>query len=178
MQLRRVTLKRLSAILAVLLGTLLSYAACKAAASRAGINSHVDKVLILKSQHRLELLSHGQVIRAYQVALGRVPGGKVEAGDHKTPVGLYRVDLKLSKSRFYKALHISYPNATDSAKARKLGVSPGGAIEIHGLPWYFAWLGRAQHVVDWTDGCIAVSDSQMDEIWTLVPVGTPVEIRR
>jgi murein L,D-transpeptidase YafK len=161
---------------ALLLG-LLALGGCGKPVSRSQGNLPVDRILVLKREHRLELLSRGDLIKAYQVALGRADGAKVMAGDHKTPQGLYEVDSKLLHSRFHKALHISYPNASDIVRARHLGVNPGGAIEIHGLPWYFAWVGGAQHLVDWTDGCIAVSNSQIDEIWKLVPTGTPVEIR-
>jgi murein L,D-transpeptidase YafK len=138
----------------------------------------IDSILILKGNHTLELLSDGKVIRSYRVALGR--GGlapKEREGDERTPEGHYVIDSRNSASRFYKALHISYPDAGDRERAAKLGASPGGAIMIHGLPDGLAWLGRAHRLYDWTSGCVAVTDSQMDEIWRAVPVGTPVEIR-
>jgi murein L,D-transpeptidase YafK len=125
----------------------------------------------------MELLSHGQVIRTYKVALGDPHGNKVQAGDKKTPEGLYTVDGKNPHSRFHRALHLSYPNAADRERARKLGVSPGGDIEIHGLPAQYAWLGAAHRAVDWTTGCIAVTNPEIDEIWGTVAVGTTVEIR-
>jgi murein L,D-transpeptidase YafK len=136
-----------------------------------------DRVLILKSAHTMELLSHGQVLHTYKVALGDPHGPKMHAGDKKTPEGVYSVDAKNPNSLFHRALHLSYPNATDRAHARKLGISPGGDIEIHGLPKQYAWLGRTQSATDWTTGCIAVSNPEIDEIWDEVPVGTPVEIR-
>lgn len=138
----------------------------------------VDRVLVLKSQHRLLLLNGQTVIKAYAVAIGR--GGtspKQQQGDHKTPEGLYRIDRRKLDSRFHRALHISYPNDADRERARKLGVSPGSDIMIHGITNGLGWLGSIHRIVDWTDGCIAVTDGEIEEIWTLVPDGTPVEIR-
>jgi murein L,D-transpeptidase YafK len=137
-----------------------------------------DSILILKKDHILELLAGGKVIRTYQVALGR--GGLVpkdREGDGRTPEGHYIIDSRNASSHYHKALHISYPNTEDRARAEKLGVPPGGAIMIHGLPNGLGWLGSAQKAYDWTLGCVAVTDDQIDEIWKMVPVGTPVEIR-
>lgn len=137
----------------------------------------VDSILILKKDHVMELLAGGKVIRTYKVALGR--GGlepKEREGDARTPEGHYTIDSRNSASRFYKALHISYPDAEDRKRAAKLGVLPGGAIMIHGLPNGMAWLGSVHRTYDWTAGCVAVTDTEMDEIWNLVPVGTRVEI--
>jgi murein L,D-transpeptidase YafK len=137
-----------------------------------------DSILILKKDHVMELLAGGKVIRTYKVALGR--GGlapKEREGDGRTPEGHYIIDSRNAASHYHKALHVSYPNAEDHARAAKLGVSPGGAIMIHGLPTGMGWLGAAHRLYDWTLGCIAVDDEEIDEIWNLVPVGTPVEIR-
>lgn len=137
-----------------------------------------DSILILKKEHLLQLMSGGKVIRTYKVALGR--GGlepKKREGDERTPEGRYTIDARNPASHFYKALHISYPNADDRERAAKLGVPPGGAIMIHGLPNGMGWLGAAHRLYDWTSGCIAVTDAEMDEIWRMVPTGTPVEIR-
>jgi murein L,D-transpeptidase YafK len=90
---------------------------------------------------------------------------------------MYAVDFKVPKSRFHLALHISYPNAADRARARKMGVDPGDSIEIHGLGDKYGWIGAAHRQLDWTDGCIAVTNEEINEIWPLVAVGTPVEIR-
>jgi murein L,D-transpeptidase YafK len=137
-----------------------------------------DRILIVKSTRTLTLLSHNRVLKTYEVALGGDPvGPKARAGDKKTPEGLYVIDAKNEASRFHKALHISYPNAADRERARKLGVSPGGDVEIHGLEAKYAWLGSMHRQVNWTAGCIAVTDAEIDEIWRLVPVGTLVEIR-
>jgi len=137
-----------------------------------------DSILILKKDHVLKLLSGGKVIRTYKVALGR--GGlapKEREGDARTPEGHYIIDSRNAASHYHKALHISYPNADDRVRAAKLGVSPGGAIMIHGLPNGMGWIGAAHRLYDWTLGCVAVTDEEIDEIWYLVPVGTPVAIR-
>ncbi len=137
-----------------------------------------DGILILKQQHILELLCHGKVLKSYQVALGRGgKGPKEREGDGRTPEGDYVVDKKVSTSRFHLALHISYPNSQDRERAAKLGVPPGGDIEIHGLRNGLGWLGSLHRLVDWTNGCIAVTKPEIEEIWKLVPLNTPVEIR-
>ncbi len=137
-----------------------------------------DKILILKSEHLLILQQHGRVLKTYHIALGRGDlSPKHQQGDHRTPEGSYFVTLKRDPSRFYRALKISYPSKSDLEEAKKWGVEPGSNIEIHGLPQWLGWLGPVQHWIDWTDGCITVSNSEIDEIWPLVKVGTPVEIR-
>jgi murein L,D-transpeptidase YafK len=139
-----------------------------------------SKVLILKTDHELQLLDTGNnVMRTYSIAIGR--GGvepKQRQGDHKTPEGLYVIDRHNRDSRFHRALHVSYPSKADEERARKLGVDPGGDIMIHGIQNGLGWLGPLHRAVDWTDGCIAVTDAEMDEIYSAVPDGTPVEIRR
>lgn len=137
-----------------------------------------DSILILKKEHLLELLSGGKVFRTYRVALGS--GGlapKQKEGDGRTPEGHYIIDSRNEHSHYYKALHLSYPDAQDNKRAAAAGVSPGGAIMIHGLPNGMGTIGSAHRLYDWTAGCIAVTDSEIDEIWKLVPAGTPVEIR-
>ncbi len=137
-----------------------------------------DSILILKKDHVLELLKGGKVIRTYKVALGR--GGlapKEREGDGRTPEGHYIIDSRNAESHYHKALHVSYPNEEDRRRAAKLGVAPGGAIMIHGLPNGLGWLGAAHRLYDWTLGCIAVTDEEIDEIWEMAPIGTPVEIR-
>lgn len=137
----------------------------------------VDRIVIVKSAHTMTLMREGRKIKTYKVALGDSKGPKVQQGDKKTPEGTYFVDGKNPNSLFHRALHLSYPNAADRERARKLGVSPGGDIEIHGLPRQYAWLGAAHRSVDWTTGCIAVTNAEIDEIWDEVGVGTAVEIR-
>lgn len=137
-----------------------------------------DRVVVLKEARILELVSKGTVLKTYKVALGRGPvGPKVRQGDHKTPEGTYILDHRNASSRFYRSIHISYPNPQDRTEAAKLGVNPGGDVMIHGLPNGFGWLGSLHRMMDWTDGCIAVTDEEMDEIWRAVPDGTAVEIR-
>ena len=117
--------------------------------------ARADRIVIDKSAHMMTLMNHGRVIGTYKVALGDPKGPKVQRGDKKTPEGLYVVDGKNPNSLFHRALHLSYPNAADREQARKLGVNPGGDIEIHGLPAQYAWMGAAHRAVDWTTGCIA-----------------------
>ncbi len=135
-------------------------------------------MLVEKSARTLTLLHQGTAFKTYKVALGAQPvGAKDRQGDHKTPEGKYFVDAKKKPSQFYLALHFSYPSAADRQRARKLGVSPGGDVEIHGLGKTFGCVGSAHRLRDWTDGCIAVTNEEIDEIFRLVPIGTPVEIR-
>ena len=104
-------------------------------------------------------------------------GAKQRQGDHKTPEGEYIIDAKNEHSRFLMALHLSYPNAADRARAHNLGVSAGGDVEIHGLGKQYAWIGSRHRLVDWTDGCIAVTNEEIQEIFKIVPVGARVEIK-
>lgn len=137
-----------------------------------------DRIVIVKSSRTMTLLNAGKVLKTYKVALGGSPtGGKERQGDEKTPEGEYKIDSRNSHSQFHLALHVSYPNAADRERARRLGVDPGGDIMIHGLPQAWAWLGAAHRQRDWTLGCIAVTNQEIEEIWQLVPVGTAVEIR-
>jgi murein L,D-transpeptidase YafK len=138
----------------------------------------VDRIIVYKNKRILILFYEGRPIRFYRVALGRHPvGPKKQEGDMRTPEGEYIIDFKNPNSIYYKALHISYPNEEDVRRAKKLNVSPGGGIEIHGLKQEVALMGPTHSFYDWTRGCIALSDEEMDEIWKLVPVGTPIEIR-
>jgi murein L,D-transpeptidase YafK len=138
----------------------------------------VDRIVIVKSARELTLMAGGKALKTYKVALGTQPiGAKERQGDHKTPEGNYVIDAKIEESQFHRALHISYPSAADREHARKLGASPGGDVEIHGLGAKYGWVGARHRLVDWTDGCVAVTNEEIDEIYPLVPVGTPVEIR-
>ena len=126
---------------------------------------HADRVVVLKKERTLELFSQGKVIKTYKIALGGEPvGPKTKQGDHKTPEGIYILDSRNAHSQFYKSIHISYPNEQDRALARKNGVSPGGDIFVHGLPNGFGAIGAAHRLKDWTDGCIAVTNEEIDEI--------------
>jgi len=138
----------------------------------------VDRVVVVKSERRLVLMNGEDVMRVYRVALGRYPTGpKIRKGDARTPEGRYILDYKLPKSDFYKAIAISYPNPRDLARADALGVEPGGQIMIHGLPNEMTASQVGHPAIDWTQGCIAVTNSEMDEIWRMVEPGTPIEIR-
>ncbi len=138
----------------------------------------VSKILIEKSERRLTLLSKDKVLKTYKIALGGNPNGpKERQGDNKTPEGTYKIDSRNRDSRYHLSLHISYPNERDVKRARDLGVSPGGNIMIHGLKNGFSWVGDLHTEVDWTEGCIAVTDEEIEEIANLVPNGTTVEIK-
>jgi murein L,D-transpeptidase YafK len=165
-------------IVLVAAGLAVCFFAWPRAAQEPTSTQKADSILILKKDHVMELLADGKVIRTYKVALGR--GGlasKEREGDGRTPEGHYLIDARNEASSYHRALHISYPNAEDRQHAAKLGVSPGGDIMIHGLPNGMGWLGASHRLYDWTLGCIAVTDPEIDEIWKMVPVGTPVEIR-
>src|SRR5689334_8954359 len=138
----------------------------------------VDRVLVEKSKRMMTLFGGDAVVKTYQVALGGDPiGPKQREGDHKTPEGFYTIDSRNAHSKFHLALHVSYPSEADRKRARKLGVSPGGAIMIHGLPDAFASLGALHRKTDWTNGCIAVTNEEIEEIWRLIKIDTPIEIR-
>lgn len=139
---------------------------------------HADRIIVHKAARKMELMHAGQVLKTYKIALGRNPlGPKKQQGDHRTPEGIYVIDRRNAHSKFHRALHISYPNAGDREQARRLGVAPGGDVFIHGLPNGYGFVGAAHRARDWTDGCIAVTDQEIEEIWNLVDNGTPVEIR-
>ena len=136
-----------------------------------------DRIVVRKSARVLELYSGARRLRAYPIALGTEPrGAKQEEGDGKTPEGRYVVDFRKADSSFHRALHVSYPAPRDVAAARARGVSAGGLIMIHGLPNGKGYLGRLHLLHDWTLGCIAVTDPEIEEIWRVVPDGTPIEI--
>lgn len=137
-----------------------------------------DKVVVLKSGRALMLMRGTQVLKTYRVSLGSHPvGAKTRQGDGKTPEGNYVLDRRNPQSKFHLALHISYPDAADIARAQELGVPPGGDIMIHGLPNGLGWVGGLHKHWDWTDGCVAVTNPEIEEIWRAVPDGTPIEIK-
>lgn len=136
-----------------------------------------ESVLVVKSKRELHLIHDGEPFRTYKVALGAQPTGhKERQGDNRTPEGQYVLDRRNPGSRFYKSIHVSYPNADDRASARVRGVDPGGLIMIHGLAPEIRDLGPDHRLWDWTKGCIAVTNREMDEIWAFVDMGTPIEI--
>jgi tetratricopeptide (TPR) repeat protein len=137
-----------------------------------------DKIVIEKKARRLMLISKDEVLKTYKIALGGNPiGAKERQGDNKTPEGTYVIDSRNKDSHYHLSLHVSYPNERDKKRAKELGVSPGGNIMIHGIKNGFSWVGDAHTEVDWTKGCIAVTDEEIEEIDKLSPNGTIVEIR-
>jgi murein L,D-transpeptidase YafK len=137
-----------------------------------------EMVLVKKSEGKLFLISNGKPFREFRVALGPKPRGpKLAYGDERTPEGEYTLDRKNENSAFYKSIHISYPNEFDRERAEKIGADPGGAIMIHGQPKQTQWPEELAQRFNWTNGCIAVTDGQMDEIWASVDVGTPIRIQ-
>jgi murein L,D-transpeptidase YafK len=123
----------------------------------------------------MDLFRRGALLKSYVVSLGSNPvGPKWREGDGKTPEGEYRIDSRKADSSFHRALHISYPDAKDVAAAQARGVDPGGQVMIHGTKNGLSSRGRAQLPEDWTDGCVAVNDQEIDEIWRMVPDGTRI----
>ncbi len=137
-----------------------------------------DYVIVKKSERKLYLYRGDEILKTYRIALGKQPDGhKTREGDSRTPEGHYTLDWRNPNSKFYRSIHVSYPSKSDYRHARELGDSPGGAIMIHGQP--SNWVDRTKLLFnedDWTEGCIAVQDHEMDEIWEAVDDGTPIEI--
>ncbi len=139
--------------------------------------NEIDLVVVNKSKAQLYLKSHGKIIKQYPVVFGDTPKGhKQQEGDEKTPEGRYILDYKKENSIAYKSIHISYPNTADKKRAQLQGVDAGGAIMIHGQLNGLGWLSFIAQHFNWTNGCIAVTNTQMEEIWQLVKKGTPIEI--
>ncbi len=136
-----------------------------------------DEVLVIKHERKLYLRRQGETLKWFWVALGKNPvGQKSQIGDGRTPEGIYRIEGRDANSDFYRALWLSYPNGADRERAQQLGVNPGGGIMIHAVPKGYEPTGPGERMIDWTDGCIAVTNADMDEIWDRVPDGTRVEI--
>jgi murein L,D-transpeptidase YafK len=137
-----------------------------------------DSVLVVKSERKLYLLKAGRVLREFDVSLGLVPSGhKQREGDFRTPEGKYYLEARNPDSDYFLSIKVSYPNAADRDRARALGVDPGGQIMIHGLPNTPRYEAARYRGWDWTDGCIAVSNSDMVDIWLMTRESTPIEIR-
>jgi len=150
---------------------------CTQTQSEKPLEGKIDRIRVIKHDRVLILFKKNKPVRTYRIALGRNPVGKKRReGDGKTPEGKYVIDWKNPKSKYHLSLHISYPNKVDKAYAQKHGFSPGGDIFIHGLPNGRGAIGKLHRLYDWTDGCIAVTNEEVEELWKVVPVGTPIEI--
>jgi murein L,D-transpeptidase YafK len=137
-----------------------------------------DSIVVEKQRHIMTLYNEGFPVRTYQIALGKDPvGDKVRIGDGRTPEGVFHIDFRNPQSKYHKALHISYPDAAHIQRANAMGYAAGGDIMIHGLPPAYADLGAAHREFDWTNGCIAVTDQEIEEIWRAVPNGAAIQIK-
>ncbi len=138
----------------------------------------IDRILVEKSARRLSVFTGGKKLKSYRVALGRNPAGaKQEEGDMKTPEGLYTIDSRNPQSDYHLALHVSYPSDEDTARATERGVNAGFDIMIHGIRNGGGWIGAFHRMHDWTAGCVALTDEEIEELWRVTPDGTPIEIR-
>jgi len=152
--------------------------ACSTSQTTQYPSQYADRVIVEKGKRTMTLMQGGKVLKTFNVALGQNPvGRKEQQGDQRTPEGTYTVDLRRPESRFNLALRISYPAPNDRQYAAARGVDPGGEIYIHGQPNGGVNPARLADGPDWTDGCVAVTNAEMHEIWALVRIGTPVEIR-
>ncbi len=166
--------KLLGALLAA--GAIFAYAFGAAPLAQAG--EKADLVVVEKSKRQLSLYKSGKLLATYHVTFGGDPvGPKQREGDGKTPEGQYVLDYKNDGSGYYKAFHISYPNAQDVERAKKAGVAPGGAIMIHGQKNGWGWASFLTQRFNWTKGCIAMSNGDLDQLWAMVDAGTPIDIR-
>jgi murein L,D-transpeptidase YafK len=137
-----------------------------------------DRIVVLKSARTLDLYRNDVLLKRYSISLGLQPvGAKQREGDRRTPEGRYHIDFRKADSGYHRALHISYPSREDRMRAAREGVAPGGAVMIHGMRNGFGWIGRAHRWFDWTHGCVAMTNAELDELWRAVPDGTPIELR-
>jgi murein L,D-transpeptidase YafK len=140
-------------------------------------NTTIDRIVVAKSARQLSIFRGREKLKSYRIALGRNPiGAKEQEGDMKTPEGVYQIDNRKADSDYHLALHISYPSDDDNTRAAERGVSPGCDIEIHGLPNGHGWIGAFHRRKDWTAGCIALTDEEIEELWRVTPDGTAIEI--
>lgn len=148
--------------------------------SDAGYNQQIDRVVVKKSARTMQLLSRGIVKQEFPIMLGKSPvGHKHREGDNRTPEGIYVLDWRNAQSSFYRSMHISYPNLQDRMTSMVDGVNPGGMVMVHGLPNHVLSQRVRDELLrtDWTNGCIALNNANMDKFWRMVPVGTTIEIR-
>ena len=142
------------------------------------VGTTIDRILVEKSARRLSIFREGKKLKSYRVALGRNPiGPKEQEGDMKTPEGLYKIDSRNPQSAYHLALHVSYPSNEDNARAADRGVSAGFDIMIHGIENGGGWIGAFHRWHNWTAGCIALTDEEIEELWRVTPDGTPIEIQ-
>jgi murein L,D-transpeptidase YafK len=167
-----------SAFLAALLALPVSADSVAERIAPAGVLRPADRVIVHKSERRMELLREGRTIANYRVSLGLNPNGhKQREGDFRTPEGSYQLTRRNAHSEFFLSVQVSYPEATDVALARRNGWSPGGSIMVHGLPNQPKYARDRYLKTDWTDGCIALSNEDMLDFWLLTGPGTPIEIQ-
>src|SRR6266403_5500211 len=141
-------------------------------------NATIDRIVVEKSARRLSIFCHGRKLKSYRIALGRNPiGAKEQEGDLKTPEGIYKIDSRNPQSSFHLALHISYPSEEDNSRAAARGVSAGSDIMIHGIQNGRGWIGAFHRWKDWTLGCVAVTNEEIEELWRVTADGTAIEIR-
>ena len=141
-------------------------------------NIKVDRILVLKSQRQLQAFSNGQLIKTYKISLGRNPiGDKEFEGDKRTPEGLYEINDKNPNSGYHKNLGVSYPNQKDIEQANKIDKPTGGDVKIHGIRNGIGFIGKFERWFDWTAGCMALTNSDIDELYDHTNIGTPIEIR-
>lgn len=139
----------------------------------------IDKILVLKGKRQLQVYSKGELVKTYKISLGREPlGAKQFKGDEKTPEGQYIINDKNPKSGYNLNLGVSYPSASDIRFAKSKGKSPGGLIKIHGLKNGLGYIGKFHRLFDWTHGCIALTNKEIEELYHNVKIGTPIEIRK
>jgi murein L,D-transpeptidase YafK len=141
-------------------------------------NVKIDRILVLKSKRQLQAFSNGKLVKTYTISLGRNPiGDKEFEGDKRTPEGHYTINDKNPNSGYYKNLGVSYPNQKDIEEANKIDKPTGGQIKIHGLKNGIGFIGKFQRWFDWTAGCMALTNSEIDELYNHTTIGTPIEIR-
>jgi murein L,D-transpeptidase YafK len=137
----------------------------------------IDRIVVRKADREMDVYSQGSLVKTYAISLGGSPEGhKEQQGDAKTPEGRYRIDSRNANSGYHKNLGVSYPDKNDLKRAAKMNVDPGGQIKIHGLPNGQSFIGKFHRWKDWTAGCIAVTNDEMDDLYNSVPIGTPIEI--
>ncbi|MGB0176145.1 MAG: L,D-transpeptidase family protein [Owenweeksia sp.] len=163
-------------LLIALTGGLLAYARRKA--NPLPTDKPIDRLVVKKSKRVMYVMSNDEIIKTYRIALGFNPVGHKEyEGDGKTPEGVYTINDRNPNSGYFRNLGVSYPNDEDKAHARELGKSPGGDIKIHGLKNGYGYIGKLHRQRDWTWGCIAVTNEEMQELYDNVPMGTVIEIK-